>query len=120
MTEQKKILIVDDQDVFVKMIKNHLETLGYGVTSARNGNDGLEKAKEGKPDLLLLDIMMPEKDGYTMLLELKKIEETKNIPVIIVTAKGSMKDLFGLAGVHDYLVKPFDFKELLEKIKKYI
>jgi two-component system alkaline phosphatase synthesis response regulator PhoP len=117
---KKKILIVDDEVQMVQMIKLRLEAAYYDVISAGNGDEGLLKAREEKPDLILLDIMMPKKDGYSFVLEAKKDAVLRSIPVIIVTAKEGMRDLFGMEGIKDYLVKPFDDKELLGKIKAYL
>jgi len=120
MPPTKKILIIDDQEMFVKMVSNRLSHSGFTVVSADNGEKGLAVAKKEKPDLILLDVMMPGMDGYTMLLELKKEESIKNTPIIIVTCKEDMKDLFAAVGVYDYLIKPFDFEVLLMQIKKLL
>ena len=74
--------------------------------------------QEEKPDVILLDIMMPKKDGYTLMRELKYKEKTNSIPVIVLSAKPGMRDLFGMEGVNDYIVKPFEDKDLLSRIKK--
>lgn len=116
--DKKKILVVDDEADFVDMVRMRLEANGYEVLTAYNGRDGLEKAKAEKPDLILLDILMPELDGYTTLKELKNMGETKGIPVLVVTAKPGMKDLFVIEGIADYIVKPFDDEDLLLRIKR--
>ena len=116
----KKILIVDDEINFVKMVQVRLEANGYDVEVAFDGEEGLEKAAEVNPDLILLDIMMPKKDGYTFLLELKKNDEMKGIPVIALTAKPGMKDMFELEGAKDYITKPFESDQLLAKIRDLI
>jgi len=116
--EKKKILIVDDEPDFVLLLKKRLEANGYDVISAANGDEGVKKVGTDKPNLILLDIMMPEKDGYTMLKELKAREETSSIPVIVVTAKPNMRDLFGVEGIKDYIVKPLDDEDLLLRIKR--
>lgn len=117
---KKKILIVDDEDDFVLLLRKRLEINDYDVVAASNGQEGLERINKDRPDLVLLDIMMPEKDGYTMLQELKSKEETSTLPVIILTAKPFMKDLFALEGVSDYIVKPFDADELLLRMKRVL
>jgi len=114
----KKVLVVDDEPQFVDMVKMRLEANGYEVISASNGNEGLKSAKQHRPDVILLDIIMPEKDGYTMLRELRGDEQIRHIPVIVVTVKPSMKDLFEIEGVRDYIVKPFETEELLLRVKK--
>ncbi len=115
---KKTILVIDDEVDFVKLIKLRLESNGYEVESAFDGEEGLSKIAQKKPDVILLDVMMPKKDGYTMLHELKSKEDLNSIPVIIITAKAYMKDLFGIEGVADYIVKPFDDDDLLLRIKR--
>lgn len=117
---QGTILIVDDEPDFIHMLKIKLESEGYDVHSAADGRDGLKKALDLKPHLILLDILMPGKDGYTMLRELRLDEDMAGIPVIVTTAKTGMSDLFKMEGVEDYLVKPFDDGDLLSRIKKLI
>lgn len=116
----KKILVIDDEPDFVEMLKMKLEASGYEVLAAFDGDEGLKKALEELPDLILLDIMMPRKDGYTFLLDLKKDDIAKAIPVIAVTAKPGMEDMFKAEGVKDYITKPFDNTELLAKIREAI
>jgi CheY-like chemotaxis protein len=115
--EKHKVLIVDDEPDFALLLKKRLEANGYAVTSAANGDEGLEKIKTDKPDLIILDILMPQKDGYTMLQEMKADISISRIPVIIVTAKPYMKDLFAIEGIRDYLTKPVDDEDLLLRIK---
>ncbi len=117
---KKKILVVDDEPELVDMVKMRLEAGNYRVSTASDGEEALEKAKKEKPDLILLDISMPNKDGYTFLREAKKNESIKDIPVIILTAFSKMEDLFEIEGVKDYIMKPFDGQQLLEKINKYL
>lgn len=114
----KKILLVDDEVDLVELLKIRLESNGYDVLAAHNGKECLHEAKANLPDLIILDVLMPEMDGYTTLRELKKEDETKDIPVIILTAKGKMRDLFEVEGIDDYMVKPFDDDELLLRIKR--
>jgi adenylate cyclase len=115
---EKKILIVDDEPDFIEMLKLRLEDQGYTVEYATDGQDGLTRARNFDPDVILLDILMPGKDGYTMLRELRLDEKVRDIPVIVTTAKAGMIDLFKMEGVEDYLVKPFDDGELMSRIKK--
>lgn len=115
---KKKILLADDEPDFVKPLKERLEANNYNVITAFNGQEALIKAGAEKPDLILLDILMPKMDGYTALRELKKKEETKNIPIIILTAKTGMKDLFGVEGIKDYIMKPFEDDDLLLRIQR--
>ena len=116
----KKILIVDDEPDFVRLVKMRLEANGYEVTMAFDGEEGLKKVQQETPDLILLDIMMPKKDGYAFLLDLKKEKATKSIPVIALTGKTKMEDMFKSEGAKDYITKPFKSAELLAKIKEII
>lgn len=115
---KKRILLVDDEHEFVDLVKTRLESNNYEVIVAYNGNEALDKAQSEKPDLILLDILMPEKDGYNALKELKQIETTKNVPVLVVTAKAGMRDLFEVEGIADYIVKPFEAEDLLLRMKR--
>ena len=116
--KKKKILIVDDEADFIQMLRLRLEDEGYAVESATDGQEGLIKARNFKPDVILLDVLMPGKDGYTMLRELRLDGDVRDVPVIVTTAKSGMSDLFKMEGVSDYLVKPFDDGELLRRIEK--
>ena len=116
--DKKRVLLIDDEHELVDMVKIRLEANGYDVVAAYNGEEGLNVAKEKSPDIVLLDIMMPKKDGYTVLKDLKADDKLREIPVIIITAKPKMKDLFEMEGVNYYIVKPIDDKELLSKIKE--
>jgi two-component system alkaline phosphatase synthesis response regulator PhoP len=117
---EKKILLIEDEKDMVYAVTMQLRASGYEIIAASDGDEGLKKAKENKPDLILLDIMLPRKDGYTFLLDLKKDEATKSIPVIVVTAKPAMKDIFEMEGVKAYITKPFENTHLLSKIKEII
>ncbi len=114
----KKILVVDDQPGCVKMLTGRLEANNYKVVCAFNGEEALVKVKEEIPDLIITDVLMPRMDGYTLVRELKKTGS--NVPIIIVTSRTEMSELFELEGVCDYLIKPFDAKELMEKVNGYL
>ena len=118
----KKILIVDDEQDILDMIKLKLEAEGFDVVEASNGIDGLAAVQKEKPDLVLLDIMMPELNGYQVCRELKSNEKLKNIPVVMLTAKAQESDKFwGLeTGADDYVTKPFEFSSLIQTIKKHL
>lgn len=118
----KKIMIVDDEAHIIEMIHMRLEAMGYDVIEAHDGVVALEKAKTEKPDLILMDVMMPKMNGHETCLALKKDESTKMIPVIMLTAKAQEGDAaWGLeTGANDYVTKPFDPKELMQKIQKQI
>lgn len=117
----KKVLIVDDSPTIVEITKAMLREEGYELDSANNGEEALEKIKTFKPDLVLLDVMMPDMDGYSVVQSLRKEAEPGNpdyIKVIVVTSKEKMRDLFEMEGVEGYIVKPFFRVELLEKIEE--
>ena len=88
---QKKILVVDDEIILVEFIKMRLEANGYGVITANDGVDGLLKAEEARPDLIILDISMARMDGYTMLKRIRQNEKIKSTRVIMLTASGKRK-----------------------------
>lgn len=110
----KKILIVDDEDVNVRLLKALCENLGYETITASNGKEAIDKAFEHLPDLILMDVMMPEMDGFEATERLKHDDRTRHIPVIIVTALDSRADrLKGISkGANDFLTKPIDSEEL--------
>ena len=122
----KKIMVVEDERDVVELLKFILEKDGYSVTPAYNGREAMEflgltpsTVPHVIPDLMILDIMMPEVDGYTLQNKMMVAEETKSIPIIILTAKGQMRDLFGMASnVAAYIEKPFDPQLLRIKIKE--
>jgi DNA-binding response OmpR family regulator len=119
---KKKILVVDDEVNFVALLKKRLEANNFNVISAPDGAEGLKKAREEQPNLILLDILMPNKDGFSTVKDLKAEESTRRIPVIVLTAKGDTSSLFKSKelGVDDYIIKPFDAKVLLKYINRYI
>ncbi|SKA76094.1 two-component system, OmpR family, alkaline phosphatase synthesis response regulator PhoP [Clostridium sp. USBA 49] len=116
---QYKILIVDDEEHIQELIKFNLENVGYKVICAGNGIDALKLIKNEKPDLVLLDVMLPEKDGYDVCKEVRKDISVSNIPIIMITAKSEELDkILGLElGADDYITKPFSIRELLARVK---
>ncbi|MFH1778310.1 MAG: response regulator [Candidatus Omnitrophota bacterium] len=117
----KKILVIDDEPHIVMVLVSRLKANNYEVITADNGEAGIEKAKMEKPDLILLDIMMPDLDGHDVLKRLKQDKETKAIPVMMLTAKKEKEDIVKdiiVGGAIDYIVKPFVPGELLGRIKK--
>lgn len=114
-----KILIIDDLHENVFILQNRLEKENYEIISANDGETGIEKAKKELPDLILLDIMMPGKNGLQVCKELLEEETTKDIPIIMVTAKVAADDIkIGLeAGAFDYIKKPFNKTELMARVK---
>lgn len=122
MPLSKKILVVDDEQELVGLIQARLEASGYTVFVAYDGQEALEKARDEKPDLILLDVMMPKMDGYQVCRFLKFDENYQHIPVILLTARGQERDkVVGKeVGADDYITKPFDNQLLLNKIQKFI
>jgi len=118
----KRILVAEDSATTRKVIKMTLTNEGFEVIEAKDGIEAITRFNEKLPDLVLLDIMMPGMDGYQVLSVLKKNENFKNIPVIMLTARDSLIDKFKgrLSGSDEYLTKPFKPEELLAKIRKYI
>lgn len=117
-----KILIVDDEPDIIQTLQDRLEMNGYIVLSANNGREGLEKAVEQKPDLILLDVIMPIMDGLETLEAIRKHPEIKDCSIIMVTARSQTQDIARAktCGIDDYVVKPFDLGELLEKVENII
>lgn len=117
-----KILIIEDSPESRTLMRITLEKKGYTVVEAENGKTGLEKAAAEQPDLIILDIIMPELDGYSLVEELTKDEKISKIPIILSTGRGTFKDLFELKGINlaGFIEKPFILKDLLEKVKAAI
>lgn len=115
----KKILVIDDLPENVFILQDRLVQEGYEVTTAYGGNDGLDKAYSTMPDLILLDVMMPDMSGLDVCKTLVSNEKTKHIPIILVTAKAGAEDTKeGLeAGAFDYIKKPFNRIELMARVK---
>lgn len=114
-----KILIVDDDSQIRDWLKLDLQLSGFNIDTAMNGKQGLYKALEGNFDLIVLDVMMPEMDGFEVCKNLRSDTRTRDIPVILLTAKGTIEDkVIGFnSGADDYLVKPFDIQELLVRLR---
>ena len=113
------ILIVDDDPDILELLKMNLEPEGYNIRMANDGERAVQSACMNPPDLILLDVMMPHKDGFQVIEELKDIEHTKNVPVILLTARGQTEDkVLGLdTGADDYITKPFDLRELTARVE---
>ncbi|MCZ2083147.1 MAG: response regulator transcription factor [Flavobacteriales bacterium] len=115
---KKKILLIDDEVDILEILSYNLEKEGYLVTTATNGNEGIQKAKEMIPDLILLDVMMPEKDGIETCQELRQIKELQNTLIVFLSARSEeFSQLAGFqAGANDYVVKIIKPKVLTSKI----
>lgn len=119
----KKILIVEDEQILGEIILSKLQAEGYDVTLAIDGIQGLEKIRELYPDLVLLDIVMPKKNGLEVLSEMKSDEKLKNIPVLVISNSGQQSEIERIVdlGVRDYIIKAqFSPDEVLEKVRKYL
>jgi two-component system alkaline phosphatase synthesis response regulator PhoP len=116
---REKILIVEDEPDIVKMIEYNLKKEGFRVTSAPDGNEALRRAERERPDIIILDLMLPEIDGLEVCRALKKNQDSADIPVIMLTAKSQETDkIVGLElGADDYITKPFSVRELIARIK---
>ncbi len=127
MSEKKNVLLVDDDPDFVEAVKVIVESGGYNVRVAFDGKEGLEAVKEEKPDIIVLDVMMPVMDGHATCAALKKDPETRDIPVILLTAvadrvttsKYSHRDMLE-SEAEDYMPKPVDPPELLSQIRRLL
>ncbi|MBN1794274.1 MAG: response regulator [Candidatus Omnitrophica bacterium] len=122
----KKILVVDDEEHIVLVLRKFLEVSGYAVFVASDGKEGFERVKEVKPDLILMDAVMPNQDGYTTVRKIRalKLEQDSElatlsaIPIIVMTAQGPhMQDIFELEGISAYITKPFKNDEVLDAIR---
>ena len=115
----EKILVVDDEEHIVELIKYNLLSSGYDVITCNNGIDAVNLAINERPNLILLDLMIPGKDGYDVCKEIRTKSEVKNISIIMLTAKSEEFDkILGLElGADDYITKPFSVRELLARVK---
>jgi DNA-binding response OmpR family regulator len=117
----KHILCIEDEPEMIDLIRLILGRRGFEVIGAAGGKEGLEKVRQDPPDLILLDLMMPDMDGWEVYQQIKADEKTRNIPVIVVTAKAqSIDKVLGLhiAKVDDYIAKPFSPQDLLNSVDK--
>ncbi len=117
-----KVLVCDDERHIVRLIQVNLERQGYQVVTAFDGKEGLEKIRTEKPNLVVLDVMMPYMDGFEVLKTIRKEPETENLPVIMLTAKAQDKDVFEgyHYGADMYLTKPFNPMELVTFVKRIL
>ena len=114
-----KIFIIEDETSIIQLVQHNLEKEGFVVSSSTNGNDGLKELKKFEANLLLLDWMLPDLSGIDVCKSLRRDKNYKNLPIIMLTAKGEEEDkVKGLeSGVDDYITKPFGFNELMARIK---
>ncbi len=122
-TEHKRVVCIEDEPEMIDLVRLILGRKGFDVIGANGGIEGLETVRREKPDLILLDLMMPDMDGWEVYQQIKADVELRVIPVIVVTAKAqSIDKVLGLhiAKVDDYITKPFGPQELLESVEKII
>ncbi len=119
----KKILIIEDEEIMMNLLKEKLSMEGYDVSTARNGEEGVLKMREINPDLILLDIVMPKLGGFGVMEIMRKDDKLKKIPIIIISNSGQPVELDRVKklGASDWLIKTeFDPQEVLEKVKKQL
>jgi adenylate cyclase len=122
MPTEKRILVVEDESLILAMLAGILEAAGYEVLSARDGAEGLARARADQPDLILLDVMMPKLDGFKVARFLKSDRNYSHIPIVILTAKAGASDaeLARQAGADCYLLKPVDADVLIEQVRRLL
>lgn len=117
-----RILVVEDDAMIARIVRIKLENSGYEVQVAGDGGEGLMAIREARPDLVLLDVMMPVMDGYKLLRMLRSVPEYADLPVILLTARGQEREITsGLReGATDYIVKPFSPAELAARVRRWL
>jgi CheY-like chemotaxis protein len=122
LPDTKTILICDDDAVILRLLQVNLELEGFSVLLGHNGEEAVRIAQAEQPDLIILDIMMPRMDGYEACERLKSLDETRDIPVVFLSAKAQQSDIErGKAfGVADYLTKPFDPNDLIDVLDRLL
>jgi CheY-like chemotaxis protein len=116
----KKILLVDDDEAVRKLLGAHLTEKGFEVQTASDGLIALESLRKSVPAVVVLDVIMPNMDGYGMLREMKKDPKLRAVPVVVLTAREMMRDVFVQEGIQDFIVKPYDLEELYRVLAKYL
>ena len=122
MTPKAKVLVVDDEKDLVEVISSQLRNGGYEVIAAYGGDEGLQKAIDETPDLIILDIIMPAMDGFQVLQKLRNDPRTSQLPVIMLTQRRDTKDIFKAKELWstDYITKPFSLEKLLQMVDRYV
>jgi CheY-like chemotaxis protein len=118
----RKILLVDDSETVLQMEQMILAERSYDLITARDGEEGVAKAVESKPDLILMDVVMPKMNGFEAVKRIRDHQSTRSIPVVMVTSKAEAQSMEAgyLSGCNDYIVKPIDDLELLTKVKNLL
>lgn len=117
-----KILLVDDEPDILEIVSYNLAQEGYQIVTAVNGKDAVEKARKEVPDLIIMDVMMPEMDGITATREIRKRTDMKKLPIIMLTAKAMKDDQERCleSGANDYMAKPLDVEKLLSLVRVWM
>ncbi|MBF0619971.1 MAG: response regulator [Candidatus Omnitrophica bacterium] len=115
-----KVLVIDDEPGVLNLLQKRLEANGYAVVTAVDGIDGMRKMRAELPDLAILDVMMPEMDGFSLLKEIRSVEALKGIPIIVTTAKEELGELFRMEGVAGFFPKPFRAEDVIARVKAII
>ncbi|MCX5749662.1 MAG: response regulator [Candidatus Saganbacteria bacterium] len=118
----KNILIVEDVEDHLEIVKIILEQYNYNILTAANGRSGLETVQKKLPDLIILDVMLPEMNGYEVCKAIRADQHTRVIPVIMLSVKSNPEDIEAgyKAGANEYITKPFNLEELVKKVKKHL
>ncbi len=114
-----KILIVDDDPSTLNLLQTFLSEKGFEIATASDGVEGLQRVREWGPELILLDVMMPRLDGYGFVREIKKDTKLRKLPIVVLTAREMMRDVFVQEGIKDYVIKPYEPEELYKIVAKY-
>lgn len=120
MVARKTILIIDDDPTVCGELEHFLQEQGYTVTSVSDGQEALACLDVMVPDLILLDIIMPKTDGFTLAKKIRHQKSTAQVPIIVFSAQEAMKELFAVEGLTDYLVKPLNYEKLLVLVRRKI
>ncbi|NLE65753.1 MAG: response regulator [Elusimicrobia bacterium] len=116
----KRILLIDDDPGVMSLLKKPLEAAGYRVDMSGNGAEGLESARLQRPDIVLVDVVMPKMDGFSFVREMRSDDALKKTPIIVITAKTDLDDLFRAEGVEAFLKKPISIEEVLGRVEMLI
>ena len=115
----KKVLVIDDEPEMLNLVRFTLERAGYEVATCDNGRQAWDAIVKARPDLLILDVMLPGIDGYSLQIKISQDETTRHIPIIVLTALEPSKTLFQkFSQVHDFMTKPFKTEALLDSVQK--
>jgi two-component system alkaline phosphatase synthesis response regulator PhoP len=120
MLLMKKILLIDDEPNMVKLLEYCLKYNNYKVITATNGVEGFARTVYEKPDLIVLDVVMSQLDGYGFVKELNRRENLKTIPIVVLTGRDNLQNIFKDEGIDNYFMKPFETKDVLNRIEELL